>query len=128
MYSIYIFKKSNVALNEYVLSVLLQAGFTVGYLVSAPIMGHVGRRSQYFASSIFMATSMLLLAGALRALVCYGITAPTAAMPTPMKTLYCFFRILAIPSMSTLLRSSFPSPSSPDRSPTESASALCCTR
>jgi MFS family permease len=58
-----------VALNEYVLSLLLQAGFSIGYTVSAPIMGHVGRRPQYFASSIFMATSLVVLAASLNAMV-----------------------------------------------------------
>ena len=69
IYSIYIFKKSNVALNEYVLSVLLQVGFTVGYITSVPFMGHVGRRPQYFVSSILLATSMVVLGASLYALV-----------------------------------------------------------
>ena len=69
LYSVYIFKKSNVALNGYVLSVLLQVGFTVGYVVSVPFMGHVGRRPQYFVSSVLLATAMVVLGASLYALV-----------------------------------------------------------
>ena len=69
LYSVYIFKKSNVALNGYVLSMLLQVGFTVGYVVSVPFMGHVGRRPQYFVSSILLATAMVVLGASLYALV-----------------------------------------------------------
>ena len=69
LYSVYIFKKSNVALNGYVLSVLLQVGFTVGYVVSVPFMGHVGRRPQYFVSSILLATAMVVLGASLYAMV-----------------------------------------------------------
>ena len=69
LYSVYIFKKSNVALNGYVLSVLLQVGFTVGYVVSVPFMGHVGRRPQYFVSSVLLATAMVVLGASLYAMV-----------------------------------------------------------
>ena len=48
---------------------LLQVGFTVGYVVSVPFMGHVGRRPQYFVSSILLATAMVVLGASLYALV-----------------------------------------------------------
>ena len=74
------------------LSVLLQVGFTLGYVVSVPFMGHVGRRPQYFVSSVLLATAMVVLGASLYALVrdwdiitphVRGIYSPLGSIKTP---------------------------------------------
>ena len=60
-YSLEIFAKAEVPLNEYVLSILLQVGFTVSYLLSSPLMNIMKRRTQYFFSAFLMAFCMLML-------------------------------------------------------------------
>ena len=40
---------------------LLQAGFTLGYVASTPLMSRVGRRAQFIASGTLMAAAMMSL-------------------------------------------------------------------
>ena len=60
-YSLEIFAKAEVPLNEYILSILLQAGFNISYLLSSPLMNIMKRRNQYFISGFLMAFCMLML-------------------------------------------------------------------
>ena len=48
-------------MNNYVLSILVNSGFTLGYLFSAMIMQRVGRKLQFICSGLFMAISLATL-------------------------------------------------------------------
>ena len=60
-YSLDIFRRANVKMNNYVLSILVNSGFTLGYLFSAMIMTRVGRKLQFISSGLFMAVSLATL-------------------------------------------------------------------
>ncbi|TRY77262.1 hypothetical protein TCAL_04049 [Tigriopus californicus] len=61
-YALDIFREAKTPLNEYVLAILLQGGFTLGYIVSSSIMNRVGRRIHYTLSAGLVALSMFTLA------------------------------------------------------------------
>lgn len=61
-YALDIFRETKTPLNEYVLAILLQGGFTLGYIVSSSIMNRVGRRIHYTLSAGLVALSMFTLA------------------------------------------------------------------
>ena len=60
-YSLEIFAKAEVPLNEYILSILLQAGFTMSFMLSSSLMNIMKRRNQYLISGSLMAFCMLML-------------------------------------------------------------------
>ena len=60
-YSLDIFRRANVKMNNYVLSILVNSGFTLGYMISAMIMTSVGRKLQFISSGLFMAVSLATL-------------------------------------------------------------------
>ena len=59
-------------MNNYVLSILVNSGFTLGYMISAMIMTSVGRKLQFISSGLFMAVSLATLGFALEAEVITG--------------------------------------------------------
>ena len=65
-YSLDIFRRANVKLNNYLLSILVQVGFISGYVISAFLMSRVKRKHQLAFSSIFMAVSQIVLGFALK--------------------------------------------------------------
>ena len=69
-YSLDIFRRANVKMNNYVLSILVNSGFTIGYMVSAMLMTRVGRKMQFICSGLFMAVSLATLGFTLDAEVC----------------------------------------------------------
>ena len=48
-------------LNDYILSIILQAAFTISMLISAPLMKIMNRRTQYLMSMGLISFSMLML-------------------------------------------------------------------
>ena len=72
VYSLDIFRRANVKMNNYLLAILINSGFTLGYMISAMIMPHVGRKLQFISSGLFMAVSLATLGFALKAEVITG--------------------------------------------------------
>ena len=66
-YSLDIFRRAEVKMNNYVLSILVNSGFTIGYMVSALLMTRVGRKMQFICSGLFMAVSLATLGFTLNA-------------------------------------------------------------
>eukprot|EP00095_Tigriopus_kingsejongensis_P011387 maker-scaffold68_size422247-snap-gene-1.14 protein:Tk11387 transcript:maker-scaffold68_size422247-snap-gene-1.14-mRNA-1 annotation:"sugar transporter" len=60
-YSLDIIHKANLAINPYLLSCLVQGGFTVGYMISTPFLSKIGRRKQFTYSTLLMSFSMTTL-------------------------------------------------------------------
>ena len=61
VYSLDIFRRANVKMNNYILAILINSGFTLGYMISAMIMTSVGRKLQFISSGLFMAVSLATL-------------------------------------------------------------------
>jgi hypothetical protein len=60
-YSLDIFKRANVQMNNHVLSILVQSGTTLGYVFSAPLLTKISRKLQFITSGVFMAISLATL-------------------------------------------------------------------
>ncbi|XP_059083417.1 uncharacterized protein LOC131880741 [Tigriopus californicus] len=60
-YSLDIIHKAQLAINPYLLSCLVQGGFTLGYMVSTPFLSKIGRRKQFIFSSLLTSFSMTSL-------------------------------------------------------------------
>ena len=60
-YSLDIFRRANIKWNNYFLSILVQAGFIVGYFISAFLMSLMKRKVQYVSTAILMAMSQTIL-------------------------------------------------------------------
>lgn len=58
-YSLTIFRKANVQLNNYLVSILVQSGITLGYIISSFLMSRVPRKIHFIAAGLFMATNLL---------------------------------------------------------------------
>lgn len=56
-YSLDIFQRANVKMNNHMLSICVNSGFTIGYIISAIIMTRVPRKVQFISSAFFMAVS-----------------------------------------------------------------------
>merc|ERR1719447_1212471 len=54
-YSLDIFRRADVQLNNYVLSIFVQSGFLFGFMIAAFLMSRVGRKAQFIMSGLFMA-------------------------------------------------------------------------
>lgn len=81
-YSLDIFRRANVKMNNYVLSILVNSGFTLGYLFSAMIMTRVGRKLQFISSGLFMAVSLATLG--------FTLDAEVFQIQTPLKKILNF--------------------------------------
>ena len=60
-YSLDIFKRANVQMNNYALSIMVQSGFLVGYIISSFLMVRTPRKLQFIASGLFMSASLVAL-------------------------------------------------------------------
>ena len=60
-YSLDIFKRANVQMNNYALSIMVQSGFLVGYIISSFLMDRTPRKLQFIASGLFMSASLVAL-------------------------------------------------------------------
>ena len=69
-YSLDIFQRANVQMNNHMLSIFVTSGFTIGYIISAMIMTRVSRKLQFISSALFMALSTFTLGTVLSFEVC----------------------------------------------------------
>ena len=60
-YSLDIFRRANIKWNNYLLSILVQIGFIIGYFISAFLMSRIKRKVQYVSTAILMAMSQTIL-------------------------------------------------------------------
>ena len=60
-YSVTIFKRANVEVDEYLMAVFLQIGFTAGYIFIAPFMDMIDRRRLFMTASSAMILSLAVL-------------------------------------------------------------------
>ena len=60
-YSLDIFQRAQVNVNNYLLSILLQASTLIGYMIAACLIPRVKRRKQFLLSCAFMGVSQVLL-------------------------------------------------------------------
>ena len=60
-YSLDIFQRANVQMNNYALSIMVQSGFLVGYIISSFLMVRSPRKLQFIASGLFMSVSLVAL-------------------------------------------------------------------
>ena len=70
-YSLDIFKRANVQMNNYALSIMVQSGFLVGYIISSFLMVRTPRKLQFIASGLFMSASLVALGFILNVEVSY---------------------------------------------------------
>ena len=60
-YSLDIFRRANIKWNNYVLSILVQTGFIVGYFISTFLMIRIKRKVQYISTAVLIAVSQIIL-------------------------------------------------------------------
>ena len=60
-YSLDIFRRANIKWNNYVLSILVQTGFIVGYSISTFLMSRIKRKVQYISAAALMAIAQIIL-------------------------------------------------------------------
>ena len=65
-YSLDIFQRAQVNVNNYLLSILLQASTLIGYMIAACLLPRVKRRKQFLLSCAFMGVSQALLGFSLK--------------------------------------------------------------
>ena len=70
-YSLDIFQRTNVQMNNYALSIMVQSGFLVGYIISSFLMVRTPRKLQFIASGLFMSASLVALGFILNVEVSY---------------------------------------------------------
>jgi len=70
-YSLDIFQRANVQMNNYALSIMVQSGFLVGYIISSFLMVRTPRKLQFIASGLFMSASLVALGFILNVEVSY---------------------------------------------------------
>ena len=65
-YSLDIFKRAEVDLDNYLLAILLQTSTLIGYMTAACVLPFVKRKRQFLISSILMGISQLLIGFSLK--------------------------------------------------------------
>ena len=60
-YSLDIFQKANLSVDKYLLAVILQGSWTIGYALASVGMARVGRRKQFLISGMMLAPCLALL-------------------------------------------------------------------
>ena len=66
-YSLEIFRRANVQMNNHMLAITFPSGMTFGYIISSCIMSHVKRKHQFIFGVILMGISQAILGFALKA-------------------------------------------------------------
>lgn len=61
-YSLTIFRLARVPLDEYVMAILLQLGYTAGYMLISPVMEKINRKHLFITASSLMAVALSILA------------------------------------------------------------------
>ena len=72
-YSLDIFKRANVQMENHILSILVYGGFTSGFIGSAFILTHIKRKIHFIGSAAFMAISLATLGLTLKSSVSRGV-------------------------------------------------------
>lgn len=67
-YSLDIFQRAQVPMDNHLLSSLVQIGFILGYILSTPLLSKIPRRLQFIMSALFMALSFTTLGFSLDAM------------------------------------------------------------
>ena len=81
-YSLDIFRRANVQMENHILSILVYGGFTSGFIGSAFILTHIKRKIHFIGSAAFMAISLATLGLTLKSSVSRGVgTGEVAASP-----------------------------------------------
>ena len=78
-YSLDIFKRANVQMENHILSILVYGGFTSGFIGSAFILTHIKRKIHFIGSAAFMAISLAILGLTLKSSVSRGVGAGEVA-------------------------------------------------
>ena len=60
-YSLDIFRRANVQMDNHILSILVYSGFTIGFIGSAFILSHIKRKIHFICAAAFMAISLATL-------------------------------------------------------------------
>ena len=60
-YALDIFTASKVDISPYILAIMLQSAFTVGYAISTPLLSRMKRRTQFILSGSIMVASYSVL-------------------------------------------------------------------
>ena len=60
-YCVTLFKMANLAVDEYIMAIFMQIGYTAGYIIIAPFVDSIDRKRLYSVASWFMATSLIVL-------------------------------------------------------------------
>jgi len=60
-YSLDIFIESKVDINPYIMAILVQGSFTIGYALSTPLMDRMRKKVQFALSGSIMVVSYLIL-------------------------------------------------------------------
>lgn len=61
-YSLKIFRLARISLDEYVMAILLQLGYTAGYMLISPVMEKINRKHLFITASGLMALALSILA------------------------------------------------------------------
>lgn len=61
-YSLKIFKRARIPIDEYLMSIFLQVGYTAGYFMISPFMEKINRRRLFITACTMMGTSLSILA------------------------------------------------------------------
>ena len=72
-YSLDIFRRANVQMENHILSILVYGGFTSGFIGSAFILTHIKRKIHFIGSAAFMAISLATLGLTLKSSVSRGV-------------------------------------------------------
>ena len=59
-YSLDIFRRAEVELDNYVLSILAQSGISLGYILAPLLMNRVSRKKHFLSAGIFMVCNLLI--------------------------------------------------------------------
>ena len=60
-YCVVIFKMANIAVDEYVMAIFMQLGYTAGYILIAPFVDSFGRKRLFTTASWIMTISLVVL-------------------------------------------------------------------
>ena len=60
-YSVTLFKNANLAVDEYIMAIFMQIGYTAVYILIAPFVDSIDRKRLYLVASWFMTISLIIL-------------------------------------------------------------------
>ena len=87
-YSLDIFRRANVQMDNHILSILVYSGFTIGFIGSAFILSHIKRKIHFICAAAFMAISLATL----------GLTLKSSVSNYTLIIYDCFLHIIYFPT------------------------------